>query len=191
MSADQLRGAVILLVIATFLYGVRLVSQHWSIETIAMPQPERKGDIITAEIKGSKDCNGIYSLSRGSTIYDLFIIARIAHISRFNKRDLSINVHDGDKVNITTEDKGNSAITVEKMEESTRYVLDMPININKATVEDLQLIPGIGKKTAQTIIEYRKMNGMFKSLDDVPCSVGKKKSWYLARYFYIDERSSN
>lgn len=189
MSVDQLRGAVILLVIATFLYGVRLASQHWSIETVSMPQPEKRSDTLTVEIEGIKGCNGIYSLSPGSTVYDLFIVARTEHISRFNKRDLSINVHDGDKVIITTEDNRYSSITVGRMEESTRYVFDMPININNATVEDLELIPGIGKKTARAIVEYRKMNGMFNSLDDVPCSFGRKKSRYLAKYFYIDESS--
>lgn len=189
MGSDQLRGAVILLVIATFLYGVRLASQHWSLETVSMTQPEKKDNIITAEIKGSKGCNGIYSLFPRSTIYDLFIVARIKHISRFDRKDLSINVHNGDKVIIRTENNRYSSLTVGRMEASTRYVIDMPININNATVEDLELIPGIGEKTARAIVEYRKMNGMFNSLDDVPCSFGKKKSSYLAKYFYIDESS--
>lgn len=189
MSADQLRGAIILLVIATVLYGVRLASRHWFLETVSMHQKERKNGIITAEIKGSKGCNGIYSLSPGSTIYDLFVIARIKHISRFNRSYLSINVHDGDKVIMETDDNRRSSITVGKMEASTRYVLDMQININNATVEDLVLIPGIGEKTARAIVEYRKVNGMINSLDDVPCSFGKKKTGYLSKYFYIDESS--
>jgi hypothetical protein len=189
MSTDQLRGAILLLVIATALYGVRLAYQHWSLETVSMHQAEKKDDIITAEIKGSKGCNGIYSLSPGATVYDLFAIARIKHISRFERRYLSITVHDGDTVIISTDDNNCSFITVGKMEASTRYILDMPININNATVKDLVLIPGIGEKTARAIVEYRKVNGMINSLDDVPCSFGKKKAGYLSKYFYIDESS--
>jgi competence protein ComEA len=189
MSTDQLRGAILLLVIATVLYGVRLASYHWSLETVSMHQSEKKNDIITAEIKGSKGCNGIYSLSPGATVYDLFVIARIKHISSFERRYLSINVHDGDKVIIARDDNRCSSISVGRMEASTRYVLGMPININNATVEDLVLIPGIGEKTARAIVEYRKMNGMINSLDEVPCSLGKKKAGYLAKYFYIDKSS--
>ena len=189
MSTDQLRGAVILLVMATLMYGFRLASQHWPIESVPISQPGEKSDIITAEIRGSEGCNGIYTLSPDSTVYDLFIVAKTEHKSRFNKKDLLIKVHDGDKIIITTDDNRYSSVTVGKMGAPTRYVLDMPININNATVEDLRIIPGIGKKTAQAIVEYRKMNGMFTSLDDVPCSFGKKKSGYLAKYFYIDESS--
>jgi competence protein ComEA len=188
MSADQLRGAIILIVIATFLYGVRLASQHWSIGTVSMSLPEKKDNIITVEIKGSKGRDGIYSLFPGATVHELFNIARIKHISCFDRRDLLINVHNGDTVIIATKGDQYPSVTVGKMEGTTRYVLGMPININDATVEDLELIPGIGEKTARTIVEYRERNGMFTTFDDVPCLVGKKKSGYLSKYFYIEER---
>ena len=41
------------------------------------------------------------------------------------------------------------------------------ININTADKELLTQLPGIGPKTADSIIEYRKTNGDFKSLDDL------------------------
>ena len=40
-----------------------------------------------------------------------------------------------------------------------------PLNINTATVEDLQEFPGIGPKTAQRIVEYREQHGNFRSVD--------------------------
>lgn len=189
MSPDQLRGAVILLLLATFLYGVRSASQHNSVKNLSMTHPDKKGEIIITEIEGSKGHNGIYYLSPGSTVYDLFIVAEIEHIRRFERRALSIDVHNGDKIVITRDDKRYSSITVDRMEGATRYILDMQIDINSATIEELELIPGIGEETAREIVKYRETNGMFTSLDDVPCSFGKKKSDYLAKYFYIDERS--
>ena len=42
-----------------------------------------------------------------------------------------------------------------------------PLDINKATVDDLDTLSGIGPKTAQRILDYRQSHGVFKSMDDV------------------------
>lgn len=41
------------------------------------------------------------------------------------------------------------------------------INVNKADVDQLSLIKGIGTKKAQAIIDYRLTNGNFMSLDEL------------------------
>jgi competence protein ComEA len=41
------------------------------------------------------------------------------------------------------------------------------ININSASVADLQTIPGIGAKTAELIVEYRQKNGPFKKVEEL------------------------
>lgn len=41
------------------------------------------------------------------------------------------------------------------------------VNINSATKEELTSLKGIGEKKAQAIIDYRKKNGDFKSVDDL------------------------
>jgi len=41
------------------------------------------------------------------------------------------------------------------------------VNINSATKEELATLKGIGDKKAQAIIDYRKKNGDFKSIDDL------------------------
>ena len=40
------------------------------------------------------------------------------------------------------------------------------VNINTATKEELTTLKGIGDKKAQAIIDYRKKNGAFKTVED-------------------------
>ncbi len=41
------------------------------------------------------------------------------------------------------------------------------VNVNTATVDQLQLLPRIGPAVAQRIVEHREKNGAFKSLEDL------------------------
>lgn len=50
------------------------------------------------------------------------------------------------------------------------------VNINTADLKQLIKLPGVGKKKAQAIIDYREANGDFASLEDLAKvkGVGKK-----------------
>ena len=45
--------------------------------------------------------------------------------------------------------------------------LGLPIDLNRASAEDLDAIPGLGPALAQRIVDYRKAHGPFKQVEDL------------------------
>src|SRR6267143_7159381 len=62
-----------------------------------------------------------------------------------------------------------------------------PVNINTATSEELQLVPGIGPATAEKILQMRKSYGAFKSVDDLLSirGLGPKRLEKMRKYLTI------
>ncbi len=52
-----------------------------------------------------------------------------------------------------------------------------PVDLNKASVEQLAELPGIGEATAKKIVEYREQNGKFEKTEDIMNvkGIGEKK----------------
>jgi comEA protein len=62
------------------------------------------------------------------------------------------------------------------------------INLNQATSSELELLPGLGPKLSQRIVEYRRTNGEFQKLKDlmkVP-GIGPKTWEQIKEYITVD-----
>ena len=44
---------------------------------------------------------------------------------------------------------------------------DCPLNLNTATVEELDLLPSVGPVLAERIVEYRTSHGEFRRIEDI------------------------
>lgn len=126
------------------------------------------GEVIVVDIKGAVKNPRDYELKEGSRIRDLIDVAgglteeadkdRI-YFSKILEDEQCIKIY---KI---------GEIAEEQEVEGTESVGDTgsngKININKATVEQLMTVPGIGQVKAQSIIDYRNENGKFKSVDEL------------------------
>ena len=97
------------------------------------------------------------------------------------KINLAYLLEDGMKIKIPTKNSNetNEEITKESgLEEENKTTKNQKININTATLEELDTLDGIGKSTAEKIIEYRKQNGKFKTIEDLKNVSGIGESKY-------------
>lgn len=63
------------------------------------------------------------------------------------------------------------AISISRISGRKSLALNIPIGINSASIDDLDALPGIGPKLAGSIVEYRKLNGPFKTIGEL-CNIG-------------------
>lgn len=73
---------------------------------------------------------------------------------------------------------------------STKKVLpaENSININTASLDDFMKLPGIGPKTAQSILDLRTKMGNFKKVDDLlkVKGIGNTKLNNIKKYIFIE-----
>lgn len=64
------------------------------------------------------------------------------------------------------------------------------LDINSATVQDLQRLPGIGAVLAQRVIEHRKAYGPFQTIDDLKSvkGIGPKRIEHLRAWVRVGVR---
>lgn len=97
--------------------------------------------------------------------------------------NLAMRLSDGEKIYIPTKeeliDYSSEVSYIPEIQEARK------ININKANLEELQKIPGVGPSTANNILSYRKKNGNFKKLEDLKNVSGIGESKFEAMLEYI------
>lgn len=152
---------------------------------------EEKKKQIVIHITGQVINQGIVKLEEGSRVIDAIEVAggatKEANLSKIN---LAYLLEDGMKlyvpsVNDKEEEEQIISISTNGKSENTKQALK--VNINTATSEELQKLPGIGEAMASRIITYRKENGKFSKIEDLKnvSGIGEAKFNNIKNYIYI------
>lgn len=72
--------------------------------------------------------------------------------------------------------------------DNSKGSLNIKININNASIETLMQLPGIGQKTAEKIIAFRKQNNGFNSISDIMLvkGIGEAKFNRIKEFIIIE-----
>ena len=91
--------------------------------------------------------------------------------------NLAYKLEDGMKIDIPTKQEKQENISTQNNIISNNKQ-NTKININTATQTELETLSGIGASTALKIINYRKENGNFSSIEDIKNVSGIGESKY-------------
>ena len=71
----------------------------------------------------------------------------------------------------------------------TTQTISYPIDINTASAEELETLPGIGRVLARRIVAFREENGRFSRLEELMQveGIGEKRMEELLEYIWIGE----
>ena len=156
-------------------------------------QKETNENKIIIHITGAIKKEGIYELKENSRIADAIEAAEgLTENANIQDINLAYVLEDGEKIHIPTKEEikqRNSETTEKSIDKTTIYVTkntggteksasntekntgntnkNEKININTATQAELETLPGIGPSTALKIINYRKENGKYKTIEDI------------------------
>ena len=119
-------------------------------------------NIIYVELKGKVRFPGIYEVSSDKYLYEIVELAGGL-----------LDSADTENLNLVQLISVSCSITVP---EKTNYDKPSLINLNYASIDQLMTLPGIGEVYANKIIEYRKTNGLFLTIEEIKNIPGIKDS---------------
>ena len=145
-------------------------------------------DLITVDVKGAVKSPGIYDLPVGSRVNDA--VQKAGGLTeQVDSKSLNLAQKVSDEALVYVPTKGEESASQQTSSGTASSTSkDKKVNINKASLEELKQVKGLGGKRAQDIIDHREANGKFKSVDELKkvSGIGAKTIEKLKDYVTVD-----
>ena len=137
----------------------------------SLPKPSATVTPIQVLIKGQVVNPGIYTLEKNARLLDLIELAGgLTQQADQNRVNQAFLLRDGDYFYIPSleekiPDTARNAPGNNPLDDPSFF--EYPLDLNAATQEGLESLPGIGPSKAEEIITYREQNGPFVTVEDL------------------------
>lgn len=134
-------------------------------------QDKQEDTTITVYVSGEVNSPGLVELPSDSRIADAIkACGDFTPLADKAKINLAQKLTDGMQIQVNSKtpiNNSNEQVNDTNSNSPNNNSSSNLININTATKEDLDTLPGIGPATAQKIIDYRQEHGNFSSIEDI------------------------
>ena len=164
--------AGVVLLCGLLVIGVPRLVHHGATRTVVPAlRPRRPARIASANlvvyVSGAVRRPGLYRLSQGTRIDDAISLAGGATAKAdLVAVNLAAPLADGEQIVVPL--RGAAAAATGGAGPSPTA----PLDLNSASLEQLDALPGIGPATAQKILDYRQAHGAFHSLEELDAVPG-------------------
>ena len=123
---------------------------------------------IRVHVSGAVHNPGVFSLPAGSRVQEVVEAAGgVTEEADLDRINLAAWVNDGQKIHVPRQGETDPPTTNLDAGAAAGLVGTAKININTATAEQLDTLPGIGPAYAERIIRYRQEEGSFESIEQI------------------------
>jgi competence protein ComEA len=170
LSRRQLLGGVAVVVVLLLLLIRHLGGGGTAAPAVTpLPAPARAkpaaAKLLVIDVAGAVRRPGLYRLRSGSRIDDAIAAAGGATgKAQLDTVNLAAPVADGEQVVVPRRGAGGAAAASAPAAGSSPSA---PLDLNSATLEQLESLPGIGPVTAKKILDYRQEHGAFHAVAEL------------------------
>jgi competence protein ComEA len=156
------------------------------------PSPTKTPEPILVQIAGAVQTPGVYALPEESRLSDLLALAGgLALDADSDRVNQTAILRDGAYFYIPVPgeaipETANNAPGYSSSDADKPY--SYPLDLNQASQEELESLPGIGPSKAADILNYREQNGPFTSVDDLVnvSGIGEATVESLLEYLIVE-----
>jgi competence protein ComEA len=203
MRHFSLQQQWVLFFIALLILGILYFKFYY--QPFSPPSEEFTKEVVV-EVAGEVQNPGIYLFQNPPTLKEVIEKAGgLKETAQFDTASFSEILETGTLLTVTKESsqipphppllKGGHGgikhdeikIKIGRMAANKLLVFSIPLDLNRVSMEDLCLIPGIGESLAQEIITYRERRKGFRSVEELKNvrGIGGKKYKNLKGFFII------
>jgi competence protein ComEA len=171
LSRRQLFGGAIAVAVLLVLLVRHLGGGGGSSTPVVTPvrapaKPAAAAKLLVIDVAGAVRRPGLYRLRAGSRVDDAIAAAGgPTGKAQLDTVNLAAPVADGEQ--IVVPGRGAAAGGAAATPPAAGSSPSAPVDLNSATLEQLEALPGIGPVTAQKILDYRQQHGAFHSVEEL------------------------
>jgi competence ComEA-like helix-hairpin-helix protein len=157
------------------------------------PPSQEGGREIAVEVSGEVRHPGIHFFKNRPTLSEALERAGgFKEIASLDERSSSELLDAGTFITVEKKNRNEIRVTLGQMEAKKLLTLFIPLDLNRVTIEDLCLVPGIGPSLAGEIIAYRERRRAFHSIHELKevNGIGDKMWKKIVPYVAVKEKES-